>query len=102
MRVHCLVPAYAFAHSLEFSPLSLFMTLAQAVKLAQNHEHTYLSNIVLAGPCVLLSFALRKWAQVGMWQGHHLIFKVILSCVRVQISPYCYWAYPNSSCVSIY
>ena len=35
------------------------MTLAQAVTLAQNHEHTLiiLPKIVLAGPHVLLSFA---------------------------------------------
>ena len=30
-----------------------------------------------------------------------LVFQVILSCVRVQISSYFYRAYPNPTCVSI-
>ena len=76
MRVHCFAPAYAFAQSLELSPWSKFMTLAQAVTLAKNHEHTHivLANIILAGPCVFLSLAQRKWAKVGMCLGHSPYF----------------------------
>ena len=50
MTFHCLALAYAFAHSLELSPWSLFMTLSQAFTLAQNHEHTHiiLLKIILA------------------------------------------------------
>ena len=50
-RVHCLAFCLRFARGLELSPKSLVMTLAPAVTLAQNHEHTLiiLSKIFLAG-----------------------------------------------------
>ena len=65
--VYCLALAYAFANSLELFPCRLFMNLAQAIMPAQNHEHTHWSLfmtlaqavklIILAGPLVLLSSA---------------------------------------------
>ena len=62
MRVHCLALCLCFAHGLELSPQSLVITLTQAVKLAQNCEHTLiiLSKIFLAGLHDLLSSAKRS------------------------------------------
>ena len=35
----CLAPAYAFVYGFELSPKGLLMIQAQAITLAQNHEH---------------------------------------------------------------
>ena len=57
-RVHCLADAYAFAHCLELSPLSLFLLLAQVVKLEQKHTlFIILLKIALADLNVCLSSA---------------------------------------------
>ena len=80
------------------------MTHAQAIRLAQNHEHTLniLSKIVLAGLQVLLSSAVAaelSW-EYGRVSRH--VFLVISPCFGVRISPYWYRAYPDPVCGSIY
>ena len=59
------------------------------------------SDVILAGPHVLLNFALRTWVMVGMCLGHSSLFLRWFLHV-VGCSPYLFRTYPNSACVSIY